>query len=233
MQGGKQAVAVTLLMVAFSLWYVWRDAQPSRVPTRFADRVRVSVRAVATALASGAATSNQNPVVALLRLSDDDAYLNHIRQLLSDSELSEITQLDIVALSAAVKTEQNKAFQRLAYFLPQRLGHDAYMQWYFPQTTLTPSAPTSYTPSSAPLPSATLYSSAARPNYSTPSGQQQYVIPPPTSSPTPSPTRVEETNDSPANDSKNSPPLAFEVQPVLETRSLRGRQHTLHHSKAE
>lgn len=136
MQALKPALAI-LLVVAFVTWVSkWKDSLQHQLPARFADKVRADVKTIAATTLMSYASTNQNPLVSLLRHTQDDIYLTRLRQWLSDDELADMTRVDVAALSNAVKMEQNKAFQRVIYFLPPRMGQEAYMQWFFPETRI-------------------------------------------------------------------------------------------------
>ena len=136
MQALKRMFAI-LLVVGLVTWVAkWKESLQQRLPARFADKIRAGVRVVAGNVLASYSINNQNPLVSLLKLTEDDAYLTNLRQLLTDEELADMTRVNVAALAMAVKTEQNKAFQRVAYFLPARMGQEAYSQWFFPETRI-------------------------------------------------------------------------------------------------
>lgn len=136
MNGLKQGGIILLLLCVVTWIYKWREGQSTRIPVRISDRIRLAVNKIAAGLLNGLASASQNPLINLLKLTEDENYLTQLRQSFTDEELAAMTQMDVVSLSNVLKTEQNKAYQRIAYFLPQQLGYEAYMQWYFPQTKL-------------------------------------------------------------------------------------------------
>ena len=136
MQAFKPLVGI-LLIVGLIIWVAkWKESLQQRLPARFGDKIRSNVHNMASNVLAIYSSNNQNGFVSLLRLTEDDAKLTQLRQLLTDEELANITQINVVALSNALKTEQNKVFQRVAYFLPQRVAHEAYAQWFFPDSQL-------------------------------------------------------------------------------------------------
>ena len=134
MQGLKHAVIVILAVAVIAFVASLADRRKNRIPTGIKDRIRSTVKVASQNALIVHSTINQNPVVALLRLTSDNAVLDNLRATFTDPELTDITQIDVAALAEVVKTEQHKAFQRVAYFLPPQLGHDAFLQYYWPQS---------------------------------------------------------------------------------------------------
>jgi hypothetical protein len=136
--GLKHACMVLLVLAVVSFVASMADRRKTRIPRSVKDRVRTAIRTVSQNALAIHATMNQNAIVSLLRLTADDAVLDNLRATFCDADLTEITKIDVATLSEAIKTEQHKAFQRVAYFLPAQLGHDAFLQYYFPQSVYNP-----------------------------------------------------------------------------------------------
>lgn len=137
MQGVKQALLVIFVVAVIAFVARLSDTRQNRIPRSVKDRIRQTMKQIAQNAFVIHVNLNQNPVVSLLRLSGDQAVIENLRNTFSDVELNDITQVDVAALAEVIETEQHKAFQRVAYFLPRQLGHDAYLQFYWPQTLYT------------------------------------------------------------------------------------------------
>jgi len=130
-------VIITVAIISFVASL--SDQRKNRIPRAMQDRIKQKIKEMSQNVLLIHTTLNQNPVVSLLTLTEENSILEQFRCLLSDVELSNLTKVDIAALSDIMRSEQHKAYQRAAYFLPPQLSHDAYLQYYFPQSIYTKS----------------------------------------------------------------------------------------------
>lgn len=168
MQGFKHALLVVSVIALIAFVSGLAERRRYHIPSSIGDRLKSTLKTISQSVLHAHASSNQNPFAALLKLSGDIAILEHLRSMFTDPQLSQITRVDVEALSDLMIKEQRKAFERVAYFVPPQLGHDAYLQYYWPESIYGASVSSSENPNPDPDQQGDMVASSPKPGLGQP-----------------------------------------------------------------